>query len=87
MRCEPRGPDDYYSLTVVHVFPAMKTSWVRRRNRKGILVYGPTKTRYDAHRKKSMLYLYTTNTEFNECTKHLATRNLIRGPANSAFDQ
>lgn len=34
-----------------------------------------------------MSYLYTANTEFNERTKHLTTRDLICSSANSAFDK
>ncbi len=34
-----------------------------------------------------MRYLYTANTEFNECTKHLTTCDLICSSANSAFDK
>ena len=65
----------------------MKTSWVSKRNKKGMLVcriYLSKAYRSGCREKKD---LNTANAEFNKSTQHLSTRYLIGGSADANLDQ
>ena len=68
--------------TVVHVLPPMKTSWVSKRNKNGMLVCVPLHiSGSNTCVGKYNAYLDTTNTELHERTKHLTTGYLVRRAA------
>ena len=72
--------------TVVQVLPPINTSWVRRRNKKGIFVC-KQKVINNSITQYEYLYLNPTDTEFDESAKHLSSCHFISRATNTDLNQ